>query len=101
MENDDGTRAWSNDLRIEPRRRHGRPMSRWLKEEGGGRGGINGGGRRTGDGEANSRESTVDPTRASSSQTQPNDNRHQQLLRPNHVPYVSIEELNLTNHDSK
>jgi hypothetical protein len=35
MESDDGVRAWSNELRAEYRKRGGRPMSRWLTEEGG------------------------------------------------------------------
>jgi 14-3-3 protein epsilon len=37
MSEDDGVRAWSKDLRAEPRRRGGRQTSRWLTEEGGGR----------------------------------------------------------------
>ncbi|PNY17922.1 hypothetical protein L195_g014678 [Trifolium pratense] len=36
MEQDDGTRGWSADLRADPRSRGGRPASRWLREEGGG-----------------------------------------------------------------
>jgi hypothetical protein len=34
---DDGSRAWSKEIRAEPRRRGGRQTSRWLMEEGGGR----------------------------------------------------------------
>jgi hypothetical protein len=34
---DDGVRAWSKDLRAEPRRRGGRQKSRWLMEDNGGR----------------------------------------------------------------
>jgi hypothetical protein len=37
MTEDDGTRAWSKELRAEPRRRSGRQTSRWLTEEGGSR----------------------------------------------------------------
>jgi 14-3-3 protein epsilon len=37
MNEDDGSRAWSKDLRAEPRRRSGRQTSRWLTEEDGGR----------------------------------------------------------------
>jgi 14-3-3 protein epsilon len=37
MSEDDGSRAWSKDLRAEPRRRGGRQTSRWLTEEEGGR----------------------------------------------------------------
>jgi hypothetical protein len=37
MEQDDGRREWSADIRAEPRRQGGRLGSRWLREEGGGR----------------------------------------------------------------
>jgi hypothetical protein len=37
MAEDDGLRAWSKELRAEPRRRGGRQTSRWLTEEDGGR----------------------------------------------------------------
>jgi hypothetical protein len=37
MEHDDGIREWSNEIRAEPRRQGGRLVSRWLREEGGGR----------------------------------------------------------------
>jgi hypothetical protein len=37
MTDDDGTRAWSKELRAEPRRRGGRQTSRWLLEEDEGR----------------------------------------------------------------
>jgi 14-3-3 protein epsilon len=37
MTEDDGSRAWSKDLRAEPRRRSSRQTSRWLTEEDGGR----------------------------------------------------------------
>jgi hypothetical protein len=33
MEQDDGVRAWSNDIRADPRRPGGRLVSRWLREE--------------------------------------------------------------------
>ncbi|MCI62956.1 hypothetical protein A2U01_0084213, partial [Trifolium medium] len=37
MEEDDGTREWSAEIRAEPRRQGGRFVSRWLKEDRGGR----------------------------------------------------------------
>jgi 14-3-3 protein epsilon len=37
MEQDDGSREWSVELRAEPRRQGGRMVSRWLREEHGGR----------------------------------------------------------------
>ncbi|MCI51957.1 hypothetical protein A2U01_0073201, partial [Trifolium medium] len=37
MENDDGTREWSSEIRAESRRQGGRVTSRWLREERGGR----------------------------------------------------------------
>ncbi|GAU23029.1 hypothetical protein TSUD_336770 [Trifolium subterraneum] len=45
MERDDGTRDWSAEIRADPRRQGGRPSSRWLKEERGGRTEQGGGGR--------------------------------------------------------
>jgi hypothetical protein len=33
MEQDDGVRGWSNEIRAEPRRPGGRLVSRWLREE--------------------------------------------------------------------
>ncbi|MCH82853.1 hypothetical protein A2U01_0003665, partial [Trifolium medium] len=36
MEQDDGTREWSAELRADPRTRGGRPVSRWLREDRGG-----------------------------------------------------------------
>ncbi|PNX65812.1 hypothetical protein L195_g062784, partial [Trifolium pratense] len=43
MNNDDGQREWSSELRAEPRRTAGRPVSRWLKQEGDGGASIRGG----------------------------------------------------------
>ncbi|MCI67719.1 hypothetical protein A2U01_0088978, partial [Trifolium medium] len=43
MEQDDGRREWSADIRAEPRRQGGRQNSRWLREEKGGREGYSGG----------------------------------------------------------
>jgi hypothetical protein len=37
MGHDDGRREWSNEIRAEPRRQGGRLVSRWLREEKGGR----------------------------------------------------------------
>jgi hypothetical protein len=37
MEQDDGKREWSAEIRAEPRRQGGRLVSRWLREERGGR----------------------------------------------------------------
>ncbi|MCI91254.1 hypothetical protein A2U01_0112548, partial [Trifolium medium] len=37
MEQDDGRREWSAEIRAEPRRQGGRLTSRWLREERGGR----------------------------------------------------------------
>ncbi|GAU14523.1 hypothetical protein TSUD_250650 [Trifolium subterraneum] len=37
MEQDDGIRGWSAEIRADPRRQGGRPVSRWLREEKGGR----------------------------------------------------------------
>jgi hypothetical protein len=37
MEQDDGVREWSAEIRAEPRRQGGRLVSRWLREEKGGR----------------------------------------------------------------
>jgi 14-3-3 protein epsilon len=45
MENDDGVRGWSNEIRAETRRIGGRLTSQWLREEGGSREEVDGGGR--------------------------------------------------------
>ncbi|MCI37876.1 hypothetical protein A2U01_0059103, partial [Trifolium medium] len=45
MENDDGSRGWSGDIRAIGRRSGGRLISRWLKEEGGSSEAAVGGGR--------------------------------------------------------
>jgi 14-3-3 protein epsilon len=62
MTEDDGTRAWSKELRAEPRRRSGRQTSRWLTEEDGGRS-IHGGGQAHGLG-----DEQVDRTRPSNAE---------------------------------
>jgi hypothetical protein len=80
MENDDGTREWSSDLRAEPRRRGGRPTSRWLNEEGGGSGTVGGG--RNSDTEFNADGPVVDPTRPNSPSMQPIGNPHSALIVP-------------------
>jgi 14-3-3 protein epsilon len=46
MENDDGKREWSGEIRADPRRGGGRQTSRWLREERDGGEGSSGGGRR-------------------------------------------------------
>jgi hypothetical protein len=47
MENDDGRREWSGELRADQRRGGGRQTSRWLREERDGGEGISGGARRS------------------------------------------------------
>ncbi|MCH94705.1 hypothetical protein A2U01_0015670, partial [Trifolium medium] len=59
MERDDGVRAWSKELRAEPRRRRGRPTSRWLNEEGGEK--ANSGGMNVAGVAFNARGPTTDP----------------------------------------
>jgi 14-3-3 protein epsilon len=84
MENDDGSREWSSDLRAEPRRRGGRPTSRWLNEEGGSSGTVGGG--RSSSSEFNVGRPTVDPTRSNSPSTQPSGNPQSALI----IPTVSV-----------
>jgi hypothetical protein len=43
MEQDDGVREWSAEIRAENRRQGGRLTSRWLREEGGGQREVRGG----------------------------------------------------------
>jgi hypothetical protein len=43
MEQDDGVRGWSSEIRAENRRQGGRLTSRWLREDGGGQSEIRGG----------------------------------------------------------
>ncbi|MCH82829.1 hypothetical protein A2U01_0003641, partial [Trifolium medium] len=71
-QNDDGIRDWSNELRVEPRRRSGRPTSRWLKEEGSSSGVFDG--RRNPGTEFSAGRNTVDPTRPSSQSMHSNTN---------------------------
>jgi hypothetical protein len=52
MENDDGRREWSGELRADQRRGRGRQSSRWLREERDGGEGISGGARRSQGGSA-------------------------------------------------
>ncbi|MCH97451.1 hypothetical protein A2U01_0018446, partial [Trifolium medium] len=66
MENDNGEREWSNDLRAEIRRQGGRQTSRWLKEDYGVRGRPSGGGGNTPQGET-AAPSRVGPTRPNES----------------------------------
>ncbi|GAU10318.1 hypothetical protein TSUD_418940, partial [Trifolium subterraneum] len=42
MEHDDGKREWTADIRADPKRQGGRQVSRWLREERGGREGRSG-----------------------------------------------------------
>jgi 14-3-3 protein epsilon len=46
MENDDGNRKWSGEIRADQRKQGGRQTSRWLREERGGGEGFTGGARR-------------------------------------------------------
>jgi 14-3-3 protein epsilon len=90
MTNDDGSRAWSKELRAEPRRRGGRQTSRWLMEEDGSRSAHE---------EAQSHvpnNEQVDPTQTNIPTFSPNHNRpeninQQLLLGPPSIP--------LANHD--
>jgi 14-3-3 protein epsilon len=89
METDDGSRAWSKELRAEPRRRSGRQTSRWLMEDDHSRSAMEDG--QTNDTGPGQRESTrqQSPTHA------PNQNRpshNQQLLAgPSCVPSVTLD----------
>ncbi|MCI13259.1 hypothetical protein A2U01_0034376, partial [Trifolium medium] len=80
MESDDGIREWSNELRAEPRRRSGRPTSRWLKEEGGSDGVT--GGRRQSDNEFGAAEYATDPTGPNNQPNQSNNNLHLSVAAP-------------------
>ncbi|PNY14983.1 hypothetical protein L195_g011673 [Trifolium pratense] len=74
MESDDGVRGWSNELRTEPRRRSGRPTSRWLKDEGGSNGVQDG--RRNPAAEFGTGEYAVDPTSTNNQPNHSNNNLH-------------------------
>jgi hypothetical protein len=84
MENDDGNREWSSDLRAESRRRGGRPTSRWLNEEGGSSGTVRGGSSSGPDYSAG--RHTVDPTHPYSPAAQPIGNPQSALI----IPTVSM-----------
>jgi 14-3-3 protein epsilon len=87
MNDDDGSRAWSKELRAEPRRRSGRQTSRWLTEETGGR-------NIQGDGEQ------AIPTHQDNSAAANNSNRPtiimQSLPCPPHVPSINPNRQSLT-----
>ncbi|PNY14674.1 hypothetical protein L195_g011358 [Trifolium pratense] len=76
LEQDDGSREWSSELRAEPRRQGGRMSSRWLREERGGRS-ENDGGNVAGQSSAPTGSANVDPnaTEFSSSNQHPSQNR--------------------------
>jgi 14-3-3 protein epsilon len=78
MENDDGFRAWSKDLRVEPRRRGGRQTSRWLMEEDGGRSVQE---ERQSQSHAPS-DAHVDPTQSNTPSFSPNHNRPDRIISP-------------------
>ncbi|XP_045788287.1 uncharacterized protein LOC123883507 [Trifolium pratense] len=80
MENDDGIREWSNELRAEPRRRGGRPTSRWLKEEGSSSGAS--GGRRKPGTEFSDGRNTVDPSHPSSQSMHANTDHQNAIIVP-------------------
>jgi 14-3-3 protein epsilon len=84
MTEDDGSRAWSKDLRAEPRRRSAKQTSRWLMEDGGGRS------VQEGEQSFDASAAHVDPTRSSSSASASHHNRpgndYQSLLCPTIVP---------------
>jgi 14-3-3 protein epsilon len=93
MENDNGVRGWSRELRAETKRQGGRPVSRWLREESGGGGSSSGG-------EANqSRAAHVHHNMGSSST---NDTGAPQAINPvgveNNSPAISLAHQNNTLH---
>jgi hypothetical protein len=97
MENDDGFRAWSKDLRAEPRRRGGRQTSRWLMEEDGGRSVQE---ERQSQSHAPS-DAHVDPTQSNTPSFSPNHNRPDRiisplLLNPTRVPQPTKTNLRIT-----
>jgi hypothetical protein len=101
MENDDGRREWSGDLRADQRRGGGRQTSRWLKEDREGGGGL------TGD-ECRRRErSTVEipntgPTEANMHSTVHASPRHQHaaviVFNEPSIPLPHCHMDTLTNH---
>ncbi|KAK2451524.1 hypothetical protein QL285_010572 [Trifolium repens] len=97
MENDDGTRAWSKDLRAEPKRRYGRQSSRWLMEEGGGSSVEQG--RRQRYGAFNGDDEQVDPTQTNNPSSNQNLNQQnteqQSLLSHNLASSVPLDRQNL------
>ncbi|KAK2408416.1 hypothetical protein QL285_043929 [Trifolium repens] len=102
MPEDDGRRDWSSELRAEPRKTAGRPVSRWLKEEGGGVAGVEGSsdGGRGGDlsggtvggfhGNRNNEEKQVSGESSMSGPTNlnsPNNNPHQLIISSHNTPF--------------
>jgi hypothetical protein len=81
MEQDDGSRGWTADIRAEPRRQGGRLHSRWLREERGGREELGGGAREA---RSNFPESSQGsgPTRADVAG----------LVQSNFIPYTTCQQ---------
>jgi hypothetical protein len=96
MTEDDGSRAWSKELRAEPRRRSGRQTSRWLMEEESSRN-VQGGGSFHG-----SNEDQRDPTRPVNPVDSNNSSRqtlnHQLLPCPPHVSSVIPDRQDLAHN---
>jgi 14-3-3 protein epsilon len=95
MENDDGSRGWSKDLRAEPRRRGGRQFSKWLMEEG-----DNKSGPLDGQSQAHvDEEEQVHPTHPNNHSSFPYPNRplinQQSLLGPSLVPLPNLNRRDL------
>jgi hypothetical protein len=85
MDNDDGRREWSGELRVDQRRGGGRQTSRWLREERDGGGGFAGGGRRSQGGAATEIPS-MGPIPADVSETAQNQPQvHTALIANNNV----------------
>jgi hypothetical protein len=79
MEEDDGTREWSAEIRVDSRRQGGRIVSRWLKEERGGSVEQSGGGaagQPRVPGESSRRGATFDDVAAGVILTNQNDSLH-------------------------
>jgi hypothetical protein len=100
MENDDGIRGWSKELRADPRRRGGRQYSKWLTEEEDGKSGPL-------DDQSQARashEDQVHPTHPNTHSSFPNPNRpvinQQSLLGPHLVPLPTHDrnDMALSNH---
>jgi hypothetical protein len=89
---DDGVREWSNELRAEPRRRGGRQMSRWLREEGGSSGNSDGGERNP------AASNSEGPTRNHDVINDDNNNQNHTIMVPIVTPITNVQNLNLPLH---